>query len=83
LNKYKRRYFGYIDANGDKIIFVNCLWEKKAVRDFTDKIFHKASDDTTWKTDKKIVLDGCSYYWNIKVNLTSKALFDLYVNGLG
>ncbi|TJY66660.1 hypothetical protein FAZ19_07010 [Sphingobacterium alkalisoli] len=83
LNKYKRQYFGYIDANGDKIISINCLWEKKGFHDFTDKIFHKAPDDTTWKTDEKNVLDGCSYYWTIKVNLTSKALFDLYVNGLG
>jgi hypothetical protein len=79
LNNYYRQYFGYIDSNGDKVIFINCLWSKIG---FIDKI-NKEPIDTTWRYEEKIVMDGCSYYWSIKVNLTKKLLFDFGVNGLG
>jgi hypothetical protein len=69
LSKYKRQYFGYIDKNGDKILLINCFWSK-------DK---NAKD--RWLTDRIMVLDGGSYYWNVKFNLNKKRLFDLDVNG--
>lgn len=69
LHKYKRQYFGYIDKKGDRILLINCFWGK-------DK------DDTNrWLTDRIMVLDGGSYYWNVKFNLDKKQLFDLDVNG--
>lgn len=80
LGKYKRQYFGYIDTNGDKTILINCFWDKKG---FIEKVFYNESDDLKWKTEEKFVLDGCSYYWKIKVNLTKKKLFDFDVNGIG
>jgi hypothetical protein len=67
LKKYKRQYVGYINKEGDSIIWVNFIWGKHI------------SD--TWNKDVVIVLDGCSYYWNIKVNLSKKKAFDLQVNG--
>ena len=30
-----------------------------------------------------IDLDGCSYYWRVKVDLKMKKLFDLEINGVG
>lgn len=69
LNKYKRQYFGYINSNGGKIIWINCVWYK--------------SEDALKLWNKKVItiLDGCSYYWNIKINLSQDKLFDLIVNG--
>jgi len=75
LNKYKRQYFGYFNKNGDKIIIMNCFWDEKR--------FYKEPINNQWKTEEKIVLDGCSYYWSIKVNLNKKTLFDFGVNGIG
>lgn len=69
LNKYKRQYFGYIDKNGDRILLINCFWSK-------DK-----NEKDNWLTGKIMVLDGGSYYWNVKFNLDKKQLFDLDVNG--
>jgi hypothetical protein len=68
LKKYKRQYIGYIDESGDKIIWVNCIWYKEL------------SDN--WYKELQIVLDGCSYFWNIKINLTTKEVFELNVNGI-
>ena len=80
LGKYKRQYFGYIDQNGDKVIFINCFWDKNG---FMDKVLYNEPKDTKWKTEEKFMLDGCSYYWSINVNLNKKILFDFGVNGLG
>ncbi len=68
LKHYKRQYFGYIDENGNKIIWVNFIFYKKL--------------PNNWDKELQIILDGCSYFWNIKVNLMSKEVFDLNVNGL-
>ena len=69
LNKYKRQYFGYINNEGEKIIWINCVWYK--------------NEDVLelWNKQVITILDGCSYYWNIKVNLKQDKLFDLIVNG--
>ena len=83
LRKYKRQYFGYIDNNGDKIIFINCFWDKDGFSGFLDRVLYKEPVDDKWKTEEKFVLDGCSYFWSIKVNLTKKILFEFGVNGIG
>jgi len=69
LPKYKRQYFGYIDQNGNRILLINCFWRK-------DK-----DSDLHWLHEKINVLDGGSYYWNVKFNLKKNELFDLNVNG--
>lgn len=70
LNKYRRQYFGYIDNNGQKILLINCIWKKD-------------SNDTKnkWLKERIIVLDGGSYYWQVKYNVDTGELFDLVVNG--
>lgn len=69
LRKYKRQYFGYVDKNGDRILLINCFWAKSK------------HDSNRWLLERIDVLDGGSYYWNVKVNLEREELFDLGVNG--
>ena len=69
LSKYKRQYFGYVDYNGNKILFINCFWKR-------DK-----DSDLNWMNERIRVIDGGSYFWNIKYNINKGELFDLEVNG--
>jgi hypothetical protein len=69
LSKYKRQYFGYTNDKGNKILFINCFWKRNK------------EDEKLWLNERIMVLDGGSYFWNIKFNLTTNELFDLDVNG--
>ncbi|WP_373060337.1 hypothetical protein, partial [Zunongwangia sp. H14] len=68
LDKYKRQYFGLIDENGDKILYIKALWYK-----------HEASED--WLQRLIDVHGGGSFFWNIEYNLIKKKLTNLSVNG--
>lgn len=81
LNKYRRQYVGHIDTNGDKIIHVNFDWNRYSTLDNIRGIYKSESD--SWKKEWKVVFDGCSYYWGVKINLDNEKLFDLSVNGFG
>jgi len=67
IKKYNRQYVGYIDEEGNKIIWVNFIWEKNCPEN--------------WNKELVDVFDGCSHYWNIKINLDKESLLDLNVNG--
>jgi len=69
LKKYKRQYVGFVNMEGEKIIWINLIWFK----DFNSIL------------SKEIVSasDGCSFFWNIKVNINNESVFDLNINGLG
>lgn len=69
LEKYKRQYVGFINKEGQKILWINFIWNKNLGPQLSEDIIS--------------VLDGCSYYWNIKVNISNMALYDLKVNGMG
>jgi hypothetical protein len=69
LYKYLRQYFGFINAKGEKIIWMNMFWNKE----LDDRSRHELIS----------VNDGCSYYWNIEVNLTTHSLSNLKINGNG
>lgn len=71
LKRYKRQYFGYIDANGNKILYINCFWR------------NEKEESLLWLKEQVKVLDGGSYFWNVKFNISKNELFDLYVNGNG
>lgn len=79
LKSYRRQYFGYIDNNGDKIIYATFNWDRYSIFDRL-RGYHK-DESENWKKEKKTVLDGCSYYWEIKINLDTEQLFKLGVNG--
>lgn len=67
LNKYTRQYFGFETKNGEKIIWINLFWNKDLVSEVNTGVIS--------------VNDGCSYYWNIEVNITNRTLTNLDVNG--
>lgn len=69
LRKYHRQYFGFINSKGEKIVWINMFWDKK---------FNNKS-----KYELISVNDGCSYYWNIEVNITTSTLSNLQINGKG
>ena len=70
LKKYTRQYVGFVNNNNERIVWVNMVWTKN-IRDFkmSEEIF------TTY--------DGCSFYWNVLVNLDKGLVSDLDVNGIG
>jgi hypothetical protein len=70
LRKYVRQYVGFINNNGEKVIWINFLWGNKTEKCDAEK-------------DIVFVLDGCSFYWSIEVNVTLKSLSELKINGLG
>lgn len=69
LKKYCRQYVGFIDGKGQKVIWINLFWNKELEKQAAKEIVN--------------VQDGCSYYWNIEINIDSGDLYNLYVNGNG
>ena len=67
LQKYVRQYVGFVNMKGQKIIWVNCLWNKS--------LEERAGKDVI------IVDDGCSYFWDVEVNLNTGELANLMING--
>jgi len=74
LKKYVRQYFGYIDSQGHRILFINCVWKDKEFGEMFDRQFLR---------DEIMVNDGGSYFWNVKYDMEADKLFDLGVNGQG
>ncbi len=68
--KYIRQYVGFINNRNEKIVWINFIWKDKFPNE-------KISKDIIQ------VMDGCSYYWNIKVNLDTRNCNDLNINGQG
>jgi len=69
LGKYTRQYVGYTNKKGEKIVWINCIWTNIDQNELPVNVVRK--------------FNGCSYFWNVKVNLTTKELFDLDVNFCG
>lgn len=66
LNNYYKQYIPYIDKNGDRILYINAAC-------------HKAEN---WETDLIIFRDGGDCYWNVKVNLNQKIMYEFGVNSI-
>jgi hypothetical protein len=69
LQEYKIQFFGYKNENKEKIIWANY---------FCNEWSYTGVD---WKTDLVSVDDGGNCYFNLKVNLDTKEIFDFMVNG--
>ena len=70
LEKYKRQLIPVINAKGEKEVWVNCFRAS-------------ANEHPYWKKTVVFVNDGGNYYFNVKINLTTKKYYALRVNGLG
>ncbi len=80
LNKYFRQYIGFINEQGDHVIHINFHWNRFSI---FDRLKGNWDDRLNYTSDFSIVLDGGSRYWNVNVNLTTKKLSGLSVNGVG
>lgn len=71
LKKYCRQYSGYINKDGDRILLINCFWKsnKEVYKNFLYIYIY--------------ILDGGSFYWNVKYNIETGKLYDLNINGEG
>jgi hypothetical protein len=79
LSKYFRQYVGLINKQGERIIHVNLHWERFTLK---DRIKGYWDDRLDYTSDFSTVFDGGSRYWSINVNLTTKTLYGLSVNGV-
>lgn len=79
LNKYYRQYVGITNNKGQKVIHINFYWDRYSL---WDKIMGDYDDRLSFDSDYAIVNDGCSYNWEINVNLNEKTLTDFGVNGI-
>lgn len=70
LKKYKRQYFGYLDGDGRKTLFINCFWKREK------------EESLVWLRERISVLGGGSYFWSVKFRIAENELFDLDVNTL-
>jgi hypothetical protein len=79
LNKYFRQYAGFINENGDRVIHINFYWDRYTV---FDRIKGYWDDRLEYTSDYSVVMDGGYRHWNVNVNLTTKSLYNLSVNGV-
>ena len=81
LNIYRRQYFGYYNDKNEKVILVTFNKNKLTIIEKL-KGFQK-DESENWKKEKESWQDGCSNHWEIKINLETESLFEMYVNGIG
>ena len=81
LNNYRRQYFGYINQEGDSIIYTIFEWNRYSILDRSRGLVKDNSEN--WKKEMVLNFDGCSRYWTINIDITEEEVFDLRVNGVG
>lgn len=74
LPKYKLQIFGYIDKNGDKMLFVNCFRNDK---DEDKELANSWLKELIW------VEGGGVYFWTVKYNLAKNALTEFKISDNG
>lgn len=67
LKKYNRQYVAGINPKNEKIIYINCYCEPKAIN---------------WREELADVMDGGNCFFSLKINLTLQLAEELDVNGL-
>jgi hypothetical protein len=82
LNYYLRQYFGYINQKQEKVIFINCIWKKDIDRMAKEKAVLPQFDIPDWMSEFYTISNGGTYYFSVKVNLTTHQLFDLGFKGV-
>jgi len=79
LYSYFRQYVGVINEKGEKVIHINCLWNKYSL---VERILGYHDDRAENKKGYSFVFDGGSRYWSININIESSELFGFSVNGV-
>jgi len=80
LKAYFRQYVGLINSNGHKVIHINMSWDKYTLK---DRIVGNSDSRIDFKSDYSMTLDGCSYYWQVSIDMNDKRISGFGVNGVG
>jgi hypothetical protein len=80
LNDYFRQYVGLINEKGHKVVHINMSWDKFTLR---DRIVGNSDSRLDFKSDYSMTLDGCSYYWQVTIDMDDKKISGFGVNGVG
>lgn len=67
LKNYKRQYVAVINSKNEKEVWINCICDNY---------------NNNWKTQITYVEDGGNCFFNLKINLTKKIIYDFMVNGV-
>lgn len=78
LKHYFRQYSGHFNEKGDRVLSINFLWDKYTI---WDKIRGVYDDRQEYRKGYYSVMDGCSHYWQISINLTTMKVERFSVNG--
>jgi hypothetical protein len=78
LYSYFRQYVGLFNEKGQRIIHINCSWDRPTLLDRVPGDNHRLKFDS----DYAMVMDGGSYYWKIEVNLDEKTIYGFGVHGV-
>ncbi len=70
MRMYKRQYVGFTDVTGSHIIWINGIWDDNVTKE-------RLADDII------LTRGGCGRYWHVRVNLDTKKVYGLEVNGDG
>jgi hypothetical protein len=79
LSKYFRQYVGFINEQGHRVVHINFYWDRVSV---IERAKGYRDGRLGYSSDFALVFDGGSRYWNINVDLTTKTLYALFVNGV-
>lgn len=79
LKKYVRQYIGFINQDGNRIVYLSARWDGYSLIEMI-KGYSKPTD--SWKENWIITFDGGNKYWQIKYNLDKGEFFDHMVNGV-
>lgn len=79
LKKYVRQYIGFLNENGDRIVYLSARWNGYSL---FERIKGYSEPTDSWKEDWITTFDGGNKYWQIKYNLDKGEFFDHMVNGV-
>jgi hypothetical protein len=80
LNDYFRQYVGLVNDKGHKVIYINMSWDRFSLK---DRIVGNSDRRLDFNSDYSITLDGCSYYWEVTIDMNDKKISGFGVNGVG
>ncbi|TPE44182.1 hypothetical protein [Pontibacter mangrovi] len=78
LYSYFRQYVGVKNDKGERVIHINFYWDKYGM---FDRIRGSNDSRLSYDSHYTMVFDGCSYYWQVNVNLDQQELSNLMING--
>lgn len=80
LPNYYRQYVGFLNATGERMVWVNALCEIK--EGMVEKNGEFFLEPWQWKEELIIVEDGGHCFWNILINLDKYEYFQFFINGV-